>query len=896
VNIYGTAYNNVVVCSNGQMTMGAVGATAYNNVCLPSATFSATSAAVCPYWDDLRTDGAGQGIFTATTGVAPNQAFVIEWRAGYFSGPTGVADFEVIFYQNQTYFDMIYGTISGAGQGGGASATIGVQKQSSGPATSWTCNSGSAVAITNGTQLRYDCPSSTPPSGIGSAFPAKIDAGDTVTVNVAVTPGTGPASTGLAVTMDTSSMGGPAALTLFDDGLHGDGAAGDNTFGASFVSNSGLAAGTYVLPFIITDAQARSGSGSASDAVVTNVTHPSCPPGTAPVTFSNLISDHAAGTAGNSVRTFTFGGVDSVVALHVSGRAVSQNPATYASECQWKITPPGGAPITYIPGSGAGYTYFDVVNATIPISGGPPSAGVWTIETFESFDDAGIDTVWTSLCISYDSLSNPLVSGNTVTGMQGTNVLVTGTVTPGANPTSTGLAVTGDFSSVGGAAGTTMYDDGTHGDAVAGDNVFSLLVTLPCATTTGAHSIPLAVTDAQARSGAGAATVNVTAAAAETIAGTRAPACGPIGTVVTLTAQATGFGCPAAVLTNAVADATGIDGGNVVLHDDGVAPDVTAGDGIFSGSATVGPAALGGSHTITFTGTFSDGGTATTSVSYNVPAPDEAGDMPATALALNGPGPITDINGVIGDQNCGNNDADMYLIHICDPANFTAVVTPAGTTMSDTQLFLFRLDGTGVAQDDDDPLGVNGLLSRLNGPIVQTIAPGDYYLAISAYDKDPLDSASLDDIWAETPYNVVRAPDGANPGAAIAGWDTTGFNGGSYHIALTGVSGTPCVGSCCTNSTCNVTSQADCAAVGGFWTAGGTCTGPASCPPVCGSADFNCDGDVGTDSDIEAFFACLSGSCPGLPCISNADFNGDGDVGTDGDIEAFFRVLGGGSC
>ncbi len=64
----------------------------------------------------------------------------------------------------------------------------------------------------------------------------------------------------------------------------------------------------------------------------------------------------------------------------------------------------------------------------------------------------------------------------------------------------------------------------------------------------------------------------------------------------------------------------------------------------------------------------------------------------------------------------------------------------------------------------------------------------------------------------------------------------------------------------------------------------------------CGSADFNCDGDVGTDADIAGFFACLSGDCPAPPCSNSADFNGDGDVGTDADIEAFFRVLGGGSC
>jgi hypothetical protein len=65
-------------------------------------------------------------------------------------------------------------------------------------------------------------------------------------------------------------------------------------------------------------------------------------------------------------------------------------------------------------------------------------------------------------------------------------------------------------------------------------------------------------------------------------------------------------------------------------------------------------------------------------------------------------------------------------------------------------------------------------------------------------------------------------------------------------------------------------------------------------PPPCGSADFNHDGDSGTDADIEAFFACLAGNC--CATCDSADFNGDGDSGTDADIEAFFRVLAGGTC
>jgi hypothetical protein len=51
---------------------------------------------------------------------------------------------------------------------------------------------------------------------------------------------------------------------------------------------------------------------------------------------------------------------------------------------------------------------------------------------------------------------------------------------------------------------------------------------------------------------------------------------------------------------------------------------------------------------------------------------------------------------------------------------------------------------------------------------------------------------------------------------------------------------------------------------------------------------------VGTDADIDAFFACLAGTC--CQSCALADLNGDGDVGTDGDIETFFRVLAGGAC
>jgi hypothetical protein len=67
----------------------------------------------------------------------------------------------------------------------------------------------------------------------------------------------------------------------------------------------------------------------------------------------------------------------------------------------------------------------------------------------------------------------------------------------------------------------------------------------------------------------------------------------------------------------------------------------------------------------------------------------------------------------------------------------------------------------------------------------------------------------------------------------------------------------------------------------------------AACPRTC-TADFDGDGDTATDADIEAFFACIAGTC--CAQCGNPDFNNDGDPATSQDIEAFFRVLAGGSC
>jgi predicted extracellular nuclease len=93
--------------------------------------------------------------------------------------------------------------------------------------------------------------------------------------------------------------------------------------------------------------------------------------------------------------------------------------------------------------------------------------------------------------------------------MAGETTLLTVTVTPGTNPDSTGLTVTADLGPIGGSGTQALADDGTSGDATAGDLVFSYLATIG-AVEVGDKTITATITDAQARDGT--ATISLTVA------------------------------------------------------------------------------------------------------------------------------------------------------------------------------------------------------------------------------------------------------------------------------------------------------------------------------------------------------------------------------------------------
>jgi hypothetical protein len=224
----------------------------------------------------------------------------------------------------------------------------------------------------------------------------------------------------------------------------------------------------------------------------------------------------------------------------------------------------------------------------------------------------------------------------------------------------------------------------------------------------------------------------------------------------------------------------------------------------------------------------------------------DAGETLATAQVTSGYGTLARIEGTLSWG-----DTDMYAINICDRASFSA--TTVGGSSVDTRLWLFDSLGRGITANDDEPSG-NTAQSTITG--VWVPANGLYYLAVTAYDRYPLDPAG-NRIWLEsTGETSERVPDGPGAPYPLTSW-TGAYPGGGYRMMLTGA---------------------------------------CFAQPRCGSADFNCDGSIGTDADIAAFFQCLAGSCPGGSCPSTADFDGDGASGTDADVEAFFRVLAGGPC
>jgi DNA/RNA endonuclease G (NUC1) len=104
---------------------------------------------------------------------------------------------------------------------------------------------------------------------------------------------------------------------------------------------------------------------------------------------------------------------------------------------------------------------------------------------------------------------NACTGGNTTisaTGSANPNSIAPGnttilrvSVSPATTPPSTGITVMANLTNIGGSATQPLYDDGTNGDATAGDNIYSFQYTIPANIGGGTTTVSTTVSDAQSR-------------------------------------------------------------------------------------------------------------------------------------------------------------------------------------------------------------------------------------------------------------------------------------------------------------------------------------------------------------------------------------------------------------
>jgi predicted extracellular nuclease len=403
-----------------------------------------------------------------------------------------------------------------------------------------------APAPRNSASPVHTCTVPTSPSGVGAANPNTLLAGDSTLLTAAVTPGANPTSTNLTVTCDLTAIGGPAAQAFFDDGTNGDVTAGDNTFSYSTTVAADTTAGPKSLACAITDAQSRSGDASIS------LTVQAAQPGAA------VVISQVYGGGGNSGATLKNDFIElynrGTTSVDVTGWTVQYASSSGSS---WQQTALSGtiAPGKYFlvqEAAGAGGTVdlptpdaagsiamssssgkVALANSGATLTGTCPTGlvdlvGYGSANCSETSPTAGLSNTTAAirkLDGAQDTDNNsadftvgapnprnslfPFAASGLATPatiVPGDTTLLTVTVTPGTNPASTGISVSCDLSPIGGLAAQTLYDDGTNGDQVAGDNTFSFLTAV---TSPGSQNLSCTFSDAEGRSGTTTIALNV---------------------------------------------------------------------------------------------------------------------------------------------------------------------------------------------------------------------------------------------------------------------------------------------------------------------------------------------------------------------------------------------------
>jgi endonuclease G len=281
------------------------------------------------------------------------------------------------------------------------------------------------------------------------------------------------------------------------------------------------------------------------------------------------------------------------------------------------------------------------------------------------------------------SSTNPsgTMTSNALSYAPGDPITLTVNVTPGTNPTSTGLAVTGNLVSIG--LGTPVFTN-------QGGNTFAFAGVVPSGISGGATSLSAIITDDQSRSApTSSVSITVVSATSPTATGGASPASVPAGSTTTLTVTATPGTNPVSTGVTVTGDLSAI-GGNAVQSFP------ADGTGTFTFAATVDAAIAPGPKQLPITLSDDQGRT----FSFNLP-------VTVTAPLANSTIVISQLYGG------GGNSGASYQ------NDFVQLYNRGSTTVDLAGWSLQYAAATGTSWDNKQPLG-------------GTIAPNQYYLVALA--------------------------------------------------------------------------------------------------------------------------------------------------------------------
>jgi subtilisin-like proprotein convertase family protein len=240
---------------------------------------------------------------------------------------------------------------------------------------------------------------------------------------------------------------------------------------------------------------------------------PACPNAIVTLSGTNLNSDGPVGTATNGTFTADFtGNPNTATVARITGRIGSTiGTTTFLSEARVRLVAPDGSAYLFqpIPSGSGSLAPFDVVNFQGTLTGGEAISGLWTVETYESANQTGIDAVWSSLCIglanppSGTNGGNPVAFAGTALPGFGNTLNYSVTVVGGTAP----VSVTIDGSAFG--AGTITLTDPEN------DNIFTGSYTLTGSETPGNYASPATITDSLTQTATVAITSSVRRAVAD---------------------------------------------------------------------------------------------------------------------------------------------------------------------------------------------------------------------------------------------------------------------------------------------------------------------------------------------------------------------------------------------